>query len=283
MHSSVLVVVLLAACNQVFDLDPTSLTPPDEDADTIEDARDNCLTTENPDQTDSDGDGFGDACDRCPRLATTRNHDEDGDRRGDDCDPCPIAPDLGEDADGDGVGDRCEFYTGPGRTRLVLFDPFLALDPGWQTAGVPWATADDAITPSSTTPLDDPGLVRTDVAIASPIWKVGAGVISARYWQAGDHYGIGLVDADGLAASCHVVCDGNGCTSRLAVRDGTMLVASVLPIAVTDVVLLRGQNQQLICLTAGVAMVGPDVAGGTPVLFGSPAFVLSYFGVWLDG
>jgi len=282
-REAVFAVLLLAACNQVFDLDPTLLAPPDSDADSIDDARDNCVTTTNPDQADGDGDGFGDACDRCLGLATSSNHDEDGDRRGDECDLCPIAPDLGEDFDGDGVGDACEFYTGAGATRLVVFDPLASLAPGWQSEGVPWAIADDAITPIDDTPLADPGLVRTDVDVAGPIWKLTAGVISARPWQAGDHVGIGLVGADGVLAKCEIACDANGCRGSLAVRGGALMTATVQQRAITAVTLFRVQNQQVVCLAAGLAIVGPEVGGGTPVVFGSPAFALSHFGVWIDG
>ena len=39
---------------------------PDQDADGVPDAEDNCPDTYNPDQEDLDGDGVGDACDDCP-------------------------------------------------------------------------------------------------------------------------------------------------------------------------------------------------------------------------
>lgn len=60
-------------------------------------------------------------------------HDEDGDLRDDRCDLCPHVPDPPQlDGDGDQVGDACDPEPAIARQQLVLFDPFVTLDPAWQ-------------------------------------------------------------------------------------------------------------------------------------------------------
>jgi len=91
--------LVLAACNQVFELSETQPQPeemqPDGDGDGVPDAADNCPTTANPDQRDIDDDSLGDVCDNCPLVP---NRDQvttgDADSIGDACDPHP-------DEDGD--------------------------------------------------------------------------------------------------------------------------------------------------------------------------------------
>jgi hypothetical protein len=82
------VLLALAACNQAYDLAPTSLS--DVDGDGLLDPDDNCPTVANPEQEDFDGDAVGDACDNCRIVA---NADQmaigDGDALGDACDPHP--------------------------------------------------------------------------------------------------------------------------------------------------------------------------------------------------
>ncbi len=95
----------VSAHNTVYVLEPGA---PDGDGDGVEDARDNCPKTANPDQADADGDGFGDACDACPRDAAD---DADLDGVCGDVDNCPFAANDQADADGDGVGDVCDNCT----------------------------------------------------------------------------------------------------------------------------------------------------------------------------
>ncbi len=66
-----------------------------------------------PSGHDEDGDGIDDACDTCPHVADPDQLDTDGDQVGDACDPEPTIP----------------------RQRIVLFDPFVSLDPVWIVSG----------------------------------------------------------------------------------------------------------------------------------------------------
>lgn len=98
---------------------------PDQDADGVTDANDNCPSTANTDQADTDFDGIGDVCDNCPSVVNAGQEDDDSDGVGNPCDPdddndgvldtndlCPGTPagtqvnaDGCADADGDGIAD----------------------------------------------------------------------------------------------------------------------------------------------------------------------------------
>ena len=115
---------------------------PDQDADGVTDANDNCPTTANSDQTDSDGDGRGDACDNCQLVPNTDQANADGDGLGDPCDPdddndgvldtndlCPGTPagtqvnaDGCPDADGDGVADANDNCPSTANPDQIDFD-----------------------------------------------------------------------------------------------------------------------------------------------------------------
>ena len=103
----VVLLVGVASCNAVYDLDATTLRDAfvidDLDGDGIEDAVDNCRATANADQSDEDQDTLGDACDNCPLVANA---------------------DQGDMGDGDGVGDRCDQHPVTPNDCLVLLDTF---------------------------------------------------------------------------------------------------------------------------------------------------------------
>ena len=107
----------------------------DADGDGVVDARDNCPSMANPDQSDHDNDRIGDLCDadddndgvtdtadNCRLTANPNQADRDGDGAGDVCDPdddndgvadltdnCPLTANPGQlDTDGDGQGDECD-------------------------------------------------------------------------------------------------------------------------------------------------------------------------------
>jgi hypothetical protein len=94
---------------------------PDRDRDGVTDAADNCVVTQNGNQTDGDGDGVGDACDVCPETSDPGQADADGDGIGDACsdrdrdgvldvdDNCVDDPNTDQaNADGDELGDVCD-------------------------------------------------------------------------------------------------------------------------------------------------------------------------------
>ena len=60
-------------------------TGADQDADGVEDARDNCPAKANPEQLDKDGDKLGDDCDNCAALANPDQLDANSDGIGDAC------------------------------------------------------------------------------------------------------------------------------------------------------------------------------------------------------
>jgi sugar lactone lactonase YvrE len=76
---------------------PAELPFPDEDADSVCDAEDNCFPLANPGQEDGDVDGVGDACDNCAAACNPDQTDTDGDASGGDaCDACPDFAQAGQ-------------------------------------------------------------------------------------------------------------------------------------------------------------------------------------------
>jgi hypothetical protein len=70
-------------------------------------------------------------------CVSTINHDEDGDGINDDCDVCPhIADPTQLDTDGDRVGDACDPEPTNPRQQIVMFDPFVTIDPSWTNVSV---------------------------------------------------------------------------------------------------------------------------------------------------
>jgi hypothetical protein len=116
---------LLGACNAVFDIDETELSP---------------------DNSDADGDGTEEIVDNCPGVANPSQADEDGDYVGDACDNCPLFANAEQtaDADQDGVGDLCDPHPIAAGDCLVLFDSFAASDAfasHWRVIGAPMSAA----------------------------------------------------------------------------------------------------------------------------------------------
>jgi hypothetical protein len=126
----------------------------DYDADGVDNANDNCLLIDNPDQTDTGAKGYGDVCavfdfgSGIPRL------DSDGDSIADSSDNCPYTQNPGQEDSGidlgqplsfpDGIGDACETQTAAvklnGSTLIQLsLGPLTAVTP---LRRVRWLIAD---------------------------------------------------------------------------------------------------------------------------------------------
>jgi hypothetical protein len=109
--------VLLAGCDQVFDLVPVVEMPCWDPAHLAH---------------DEDDDGIVDGCDLCPNISDAEQ----------------------TDADADGVGDDCDPHRDDPHDRLALFDPFTddVLDARWMSFGAAgqWVIADDVVSQLNT-------------------------------------------------------------------------------------------------------------------------------------
>lgn len=229
-----LVLLLLGACTQVYDLDTTDLAGADSDGDGVADDVDTCVDVPNPGaaQLDSDDDGRGDACDTCPLLVSPNQHDEDRDGIGDDCDACPALPDFGDDIDADGIGDLCDADNRASMRRL--FDPFTSIEPRYTIAGTAWVASGDAAAPAAPLTMTDTGLEARGVTVAGDEWWVALGLHSESAWQ-DDRIEIVMRDAGGARKwSCGITCSAGMCTINVG---GGLLVTYPVSSVVPDVVL----------------------------------------------
>ena len=274
--SRLLVLYVLAGCNQLLGLDQTYTAAQDIDGDHVLDVDDNCPAVANPDQADRDRDGVGDACDGCVEQAGGPMHDEDGDRRWDGCDVCPSIADFQADADGDGVGDVCENFAPS--TRL-LFDGFGELSDEW-IADAPWQLVGDSVAPVQPLALRDLGLEHRDLMLTEPLWSIRAGYAAKERWQSGDRFGIVLRDqSGGEVASCMITC-ATTCSVLAAVPDVPSYAAPVeaMPLARLTFFVVPGYSG-IACGVEGsppsyVALTAP--IGGTPTFVATPAIHLAY-------
>ena len=96
---------------------------------------------------DRDGDGISNAVDNCPDVANADQADEDGDMLGDVCDPCPPSTDNTDD-DSDGVANDCDPHPSVAGDRIVLFDGFNTMQPGWTFTGT-WTISNGSLAVSA--------------------------------------------------------------------------------------------------------------------------------------
>jgi hypothetical protein len=232
MTRAVVIACALCACNQVLGVHGTTSAASDPDGDGIPSERDNCPEVANANQADRDHDGIGDACDLCPDTFDPTNHDEDGDRRGDVCDVCPNVPDFQLDSDLDGIGDACDDSAAIG--DHVGFDSFVTLEPAWTSGGTAWQVVGDAVAPVAALPASDLGLSNPSFAVNGADWSIRATFTAKQRWQAGDEFGIVVLDASGaMAASCMIQCgvppSSSGCALSMAIPTQPPVVSVTTP------------------------------------------------------
>jgi hypothetical protein len=139
----VVVVLAVAGCNAVFDIDPTAIAPDlfvDDDQDGIDDRVDLCPGISDPDQFDDDRDDVGDACDNCPAVANTDQANMlDADDVGDVCDPHPATD-----------GDCLRLFDGF-HDPAVFSAHWMTVAPTGQTLAVAMGEGTVTLTPSDMT------------------------------------------------------------------------------------------------------------------------------------
>ena len=155
--------------------DTDTVIPPDQDADGITDAADNCPLVANANQTDVDGDGIGDLCDpdndndgvpnlqdNCPFTRNPDQLDTDGDGPGNACD---------NDDDNDGVldaADNCPVSVNPDQADLDGNHIGNVCDPDDDNDGIE-DTADNCPIVSNPNQLDSDSDSLGDVCDATPL------------------------------------------------------------------------------------------------------------------
>lgn len=231
MKPASVVLLALAACNQAYDLVPTTLS--DLDGDGLLDPEDNCPTIANDDQADYDGDTVGDACDNCRIVA---NADQSA---------------LG---DADALGDACDPHPTDDGDCLVILDTFR--DPS--EVAMHWRTVSDesspdvrvetgrvTITPAATPPVTGDGIafLATDPEFQGVLVDVIArGRLPVLSVDADQHAQVSAV------TNMSTLFDGNKCMLRSPKRpiaqpelNGGLIGATqpLVPAPVHDSLLLR--------------------------------------------
>ena len=134
---------------------PPLILPPsdDHDADGVNNADDNCVLIDNPDQTDTGMKGYGDACAVFDFVVGIPRVDNDADGIADSSDNCPYTPNPGQEDSGidlgtffapDGIGDACVTETA---TVWLNGSSIIELSFGPENFGLPlrrvaWLTVD---------------------------------------------------------------------------------------------------------------------------------------------
>lgn len=252
------VVLLVAACNQVFDIDDTTLIDDDSDDDGVPNLIDNCVELANADQLDTDGDRLGDACDSCPTGSNF--HDEDDDGIVDGCDNCPqIANETQDNTDGDDLGDVCDHD--PGVQRRVRFDGFDQLRPDWIPGYDDWRIADDAVVPVSLPhppQTSDNFLWNRRLVASGATWWIEAGLIGD---QAPVNYGMFVRDQGGMTKfACYLTRNGSGGTLQ---SSAPAMTFSSVPTGVLKF-RVRATADGAICELDGVGSSAPTPITGLP-------------------
>ncbi|NVB85445.1 MAG: hypothetical protein HOV81_44180 [Kofleriaceae bacterium] len=259
-----MLVLAVAACNQTYDLQPTTLT-------------------------DSDGDGQLDTEDNCPFIANVDQHDLDGDNVGDVCDNCMIVanPDQQARGDADALGDACDPHPAREGDCLLVVDLFR--DPDQISAH--WRTLSDVTSPDvriapgsvTITPTGDGiAFLATDPELQGvPVDVIAQGRLPVLSVDADQHAQVSAV------TNMSTLFDGNKCMLRSPQRpiaqpeiNGGLIGASLplVPAPVRDSLLFRLSVEDMDPLLLvrcridyGVAAAGRELkAQIRPVSTGAP-------------
>lgn len=241
-----LVVLLVAACNQVFDLDETVAIDTDSDEDGLLDVIDNCADVANPLQENQDGDALGDACDPC---VIGSNENEDGDALLDGCDNCPhLANDDQGNRDGDDLGDVCDHDDAIAHTR-IRFDGFATLTLDWVFGYVDWQATDGAAHAAIVPPEEDMGMWNRRIEVNGQSWLVETAVTPDA--AAGAYAGLYLRERIGTTEYPCYVARTTGWTLHTV---GTTRALTSLPSGAIRIQLRKARGT-LTCEIVGVTSV----------------------------
>jgi hypothetical protein len=185
-------VLVVAACNQAFDIGATELQIDapviDTDGDGVVDAFDNCPQTPNPEQADEELDTIGNLCDVCPLVADRAQEDYDGDRVGDACDPHPTL-----------AGD-C----------LIAFDTFVDPDrllEHWRVLAASEPALDARIGSVSITPTSPTVLVARDESGADLEGTFDVQILASATLTSGRVAAVSNAIDDATGWACEVIAD----------------------------------------------------------------------------
>jgi hypothetical protein len=280
------VLVLVAGCNQLFDLhettrgsvdaDPCAM---DRDCDGVLDEIDNCPDLANPDQRDIDLDGIGDACDPCTYHAISTVNDDDSDTIPDADDDCPLHPDPGQaSSDRGGVGEACDPDPATHDTLRCYIDFRDVHDLVLWNLGPTWAASGSYLSHFDASPPDFETMTLSGVSADVTRFALQTAGYPQVIGASAPAYGLG---AGATATSPGVQCVAGmtavfGDSVELRAADGSVLAQAPRPAFATgsppltyiELVVDRRSDPSSLRCTITAAGVTTQVTASVPSLLG---------------